>query len=219
MNIFLIEDDLKVQGFIKENLLHEGYSVSAFSNLNDYSEHSGDPALIILDRLIGNVDSKKYLVEIKKRYPSALILILSALNSPHEKAELLDLGADDYIGKPFSIIELSARIRSLLRRANRVQEYLQVGDLIVNIPERSVSCNGKRIDFTYKEFQVLKCLSPQSGKVFSKFQLMDLVWESNLELESNVLEVTMMNIRKKLTESGSKVEILSKRNIGYWLEV
>jgi len=219
MNILIVEDDLKVQSFIKESLQHDGYSVTACSNLDDVYELQFVPDLIILDRLLGNLDTKSSLLKIKKKFSSSLILILSALNSAHEKAELLDIGADDYMGKPFSIIELSARIRSLLRRGNKVQEYLQVGDLIVNLPERTISCSGKRIDFTNKEFQVLKYLCPQSGKVFSKFQLMDLVWEANFEVESNVLEVTITNIRRKLIEAGSMVGIQSKRNIGYWIEV
>ncbi len=219
MNIFLIEDDPKVQSFIHENLSSEGYAVTAFERIPAFDQGGEEPALIVLDRLIGNQDTKDHLLAIKRRFPKTLILILSALNSPHEKAQVLDLGADDYLGKPFSVIELSARVRSLLRRGNRTPDYRQVGDLIFNVPERTVTSHGRRVDLTNKEFQVLKCLSTQAGKVFTKFQLLDLVWESNLELESNVLEVTIMNLRRKLVEGRSTVEIQSKRNVGYWLEV
>lgn len=219
MRILVVEDDLKVQNFIKDSLQHEGHSVVSTYAVPDDSILSEKFDVIILDRLLGNTDSKRCLNDFKSKCPDSSILILSALNGPQEKAELLDMGADDYLGKPFSIVELSARVRALGRRNRVNDDYLQIGDIIINILERTVSYEGKKLDFTFKEFQLFKCLCAQVGRVYSKFQLMDIVWESNLELESNVLEVTIMNVRKKLTEVGSKVQIKSKRNIGYWVEV
>ena len=193
--------------------------METLSTLTNLEKVNVQPDLIILDRLLGNLDSRDFLGQIQKQFPNSPIIVLSALNSPHEKAALLDLGVDDYMGKPFSLIELSARVRGVLRRGAKKTDYIQIGDLVLSISERTVSHNGKKIALTSKEFQVLRCLCQKAGKVFSKFQLMDIVWEANLELESNVLEVTILNIRKKLEESGSVVKILSKRNIGYWVEV
>lgn len=226
MDIIIVEDDEKVGNFLKENLSKDNHSVSIITNFPDLESFietgTVHPALFIMDRLLGNDDTKKIIRRLKQRFSKSLVLFLSALNTPAEKANLLDEGADDYLGKPFSLVELQARVRALIRRTpegNHTNSfYLNVGDTIVDLKSRTVICNGKKIDLTPKEFSLMVNFCEHKNRVFSKFQLLDIIWETNLDVESNVIEVNIMNLRKKLESCQSVVKILSKRNVGYWLE-
>jgi DNA-binding response OmpR family regulator len=224
MRILLVEDDEKVASFLKENLNRDNLVTDVITSMDDLQgfidKRPFDPELIVLDRLIGNSDTRSVLKNIKTSFPQSRILYLSALNTPNEKAALLDEGADDYLGKPFSLIELQARVRALIRRRSEVAQtfYINVGDLIIDLRARTVTCQGSRVNLKNKEYSLLMNFAQNPGRVFSKFQLLDIIWETNLDVESNVLEVTIMNLRKKLDECNSSVQILSKRNVGYWLE-
>lgn len=224
MNILIAEDDEKVASFLKENLVRDGYTIDTVTSMDELEEflekHNYIPDLFILDRLLGNSDTKKLVKYIKNSFSESRILCLSALNSPQEKASILDEGADDYLGKPFSLVELQARVRSLLRRRETKKQdfYMNVGDLTIDLKTRSVSCAGHKVNLKNKEYSLLMMFAQNSGRVFSKYQLLDIIWETNLDVESNVLEVTVMNLRKHLVEAKSAVSIQSKRNVGYWLE-
>src|SRR5690606_22332272 len=146
-----------------------------------------------MDRLLGNDDTKKILKNLKQRFPQSMILYLSAINTPQEKALLLDEGADDYLGKPFSLVELQARVRSLLRRIPESSKsgssfFLHAGDTVIDMKSRHVICNGKKIELTHKEFLLMLNFCENKNRVFSKYQLLDLIWETNLDIESNVIE-------------------------------
>lgn len=223
MNILIVEDDAKVGSFLRENLIKDNNIVELITTISELEEHlaskSVAPEVIILDRLIDNSDTKNYLKKIKNRFQESRILYLSALNTPSEKAALLDEGADDYLGKPFSLVELEARVRSLGRRREDKQNfYLNIGDIIIDLKLRSARCGDHKIDLSNKEYTLFINFAQNENKVFSKYQLLDIIWETNLDIESNVLEVTIMNLRKKLDEGKSSVKIQSKRNVGYWLE-
>ena len=223
MSILIIEDDLSVQRFLRENLEPEFSPVQTFSEFPDEMDLQNlkdEPKVIILDRLLRNFDSKDGLLLLRKKLPRSPIIILSAINNPAERAELLDLGADDYMGKPFSIMELKARVRVLTRRSNRQEQtqYLQIGSTILDLIQRTLSVGEKRVNLSAKEFELFAVFAKSPGRVFSKIELLDKVWQANLEIESNVLEVTVMNLRKKLLDIGSSILISSKRNIGYWIE-
>jgi DNA-binding response OmpR family regulator len=225
MNILLVEDDEKVGSFVKQNLSRDNYNVqliSDYKSLQDFLEAPPFvPSLLILDRLLGNDDTKKSLKSIKQKFRNTPILFLSALNTPSEKANALDEGADDYMGKPFSLVELQSRIRALLRRYSESQGscyYIQTGDITIDLKSRNVLFNEKKIDLTPKEFSLLLNFCEHKSRVFSKYQLLDIIWEANLDVESNVIEVNIMNLRRKLEECGSILTIKSKRNVGYWIE-
>ena len=227
MNILIAEDDEKVAQFLKENLGQESYQVTIVPTMSELEKflvaRPSNPSLVILDRLLGNDDTKNIIKRVKDGFPEASILFLSALNTPAEKAKLLDEGADDYVGKPFSLVELQARVRALLRRNAKSESraqglYINVGDIIVDLKTRGVICQGNKIELTPKEFSLLVNFCENPGRVYSKYQLLDLIWETNLDVESNVIEVNIMNMRRKLDAAKSKVMIQSKRNIGYWLE-
>ena len=224
MSILIIEDDPKVQLFLKESLEPDFspiYAVSDFPSATELNQLSFQPHTIILDRLIGDYDSKNGLPLLRSKFPNSAILILSAINNPSERSELLDLGADDYIGKPFSLVELKARIRAIVRRTSKVVQtnYVQLNNTILDLHQRMVSVGDQKVNLSAKEFELFSIFAKNIGRVYSKFELMDKVWQANLEIESNVLEVTIMNLRKKLSEINSEVQLVSKRNIGYWIEV
>lgn len=226
MNILLVEDEIKVASFLENALKSEGHSVYSVHNLQDAILQVESPLrqwdLAILDRMLQRDDAAQLLPLIKKHKPQTKIFVLSTISSPQEKARLINQGADEYMSKPFSLEELSARIH-LVHRRNQVlqpldQLKIEIGDLQIDRIQHSVHILNKKLELTGKEYQLLLLLAEKKGRVFSKYQLLDLIWNTQFEIESNVVEVTIKNIRKKLTEAGSSVQIESRRNVGYWLE-
>jgi two-component system OmpR family response regulator len=227
MNIVLLEDEKRVLSFLADALRKEGYCVHPCETLDDakstLSALGSDVSVLVMDRLLDRVDAISLIPFARSHCPNLRILVLSAINSPEQKAAALDIGADDYMGKPFQLVELSARIRSLSRRANDAAKgnetfLFRARDLTVNALEHKATVNGKVVDLSNKEYQVLLALIQHPGRVFNKFQLLDRVWDTQFDIESNVVEVTIKNLRRKLAEAGSTAEVLSRRNIGYWIE-
>jgi len=227
--VLLAEDEKRVAAFLMESLSAEGYSVTHCSNfaaLKDQIEFGFESIdIAIFDRMLGREDSLDLIVAFKNKFPKAALLVLSAINSPEEKARSLDLGADDYLAKPYSLKELSARLRALKRRSAegnekspRNQYLLNLKNATLNLLNHEMHINGKRVDLTAKEFKLFQCLSSHPGRVFNKFQILDQVWNTQLDLESNVVEATVRNLRRKLELAGAEFEISSRRNVGYWVE-
>jgi DNA-binding response OmpR family regulator len=227
MNIVIVEDEKRVLAFLSEALRKEGYLVHPCETIESAQEAlntlGAEVSVLVMDRLLERTDAISLIPFARSKCPNARILVLSAINSPEQKAAALDLGADDYLGKPFQLVELSARIRSLSRRAAEKakshESYLfKAGDITVNALEHKVSIEGKVVDLSNKEYLVLNTLIQHPGRVYNKFQLLDRVWDMQFDIESNVVEVTIKNLRRKLADAGSKTEIMSRRNIGYWIE-
>jgi DNA-binding response OmpR family regulator len=130
----------------------------------------------------------------------------------------LQLGADDYMGKPFLSQELIARVRALVRRSSSPEKYRQLGSTILNISQRSLSFEDRSELLPAKEFLVLKLLTDDIGKVFSRVEILESVWGSSSEVETNVVESVITSLRRRLANLGSKVEIKNMRNAGYWIE-
>lgn len=228
MTIVVVEDETRVLTFLAEALRKEGHTVFPCDNfttaVDTVTTLGSKMDLLIMDRLLDRVDALGLIPIAREKCRSSKILVLSTINEPVQKAAALDLGADDYLGKPFQLIELSARIRSLNRRttesgAPQSQTLFSVGDLQLNAIEHKVSVAGKMIDLSNKEYLVLLALIQHPGRVFNKFQLLDRVWDTQFDVESNVVEVTIKNLRRKLENASSGAEILSRRNIGYWIEM
>ena len=224
MIIVAVEDETRVLDFITEALRKEGHTVHPCSTFAEASETVATLAatcdLVIMDRLLDRVDAIALIPFVREKCKNAKILVLSTITDPVQKASALDLGADDYLGKPFQLVELSARIRSLARRSAEpaAKSIFEVGDLHINAIEHKVTASGKSVDLSNKEYLVLLTLMQHPGRVYNKFQLLDRVWDTQFDIESNVVEVTIKNLRRKLEAAGSKSEILSRRNIGYWIE-
>jgi two-component system, OmpR family, response regulator len=168
-----------------------------------------------MDRLLHGRDSAVLVAEIKEKCPQAKIMILSAINSAHEKATLLNLGADDYLAKPFEVEELFARIGVLLRRS---QSEFKLGNVLLNSEKRAMFVDEKEVALQNKEFILLRTLIRSPGKVYNKTELYEQAWEVSTETESNVIEATVNKLRRRLEEVGASVSIKSMRNKGYWIE-
>jgi two-component system, OmpR family, response regulator len=228
MTIVIVEDETRVLGFLTEALRKEGHTIypcATFQEAADTLNTVGDAVeVLLMDRLLDRVDAIGLIPIARDKCRNVKIIVLSTINEPAQKAAALDLGADDYLGKPFQLIELSARLRSLARRSSEAsttgagQTVFTISDLHLNAIEHKVSVAGKTIDLSNKEYLVLLALIQHPGRVYNKFQLLDRVWDTQFDVESNVVEVTIKNLRRKLETAGSKAEILSRRNIGYWIE-
>ncbi|MBI1860335.1 MAG: response regulator transcription factor [Deltaproteobacteria bacterium] len=224
MHVLIVEDDPRILKFLKVALFSEGNTTSTASSLEsaqtELSEATAPFEMVILDRMLVGNDGAKLIPEIKRRLPACGILVLSALSESSEKAQVLDLGADDYIAKPFTLQELTARIRSIERRIKSSVggRLIRLGDLSLDLVSHRLSVGGKPIDLSQKEFQVFLMLAQEPGRVHSRFQLLDCVWNTQFDVESNVVEVTVNNLRRKLEASKAQAMILSKRGVGYWLE-
>lgn len=226
MHLLLVEDDPRLSQYMREALGREGYSLeicATIDEVNTYmSMQSEPPRVVILDRMLGRLDGATLIPKLKQRYPEVCILVLSSLDMPSEKARIIDSGADEYLSKPFSLDELTARLRLIMRRSSgaaKVDTTLRVlGNLCLDLKTQNATVGGSKLDLTRKEFQLLSLLMDSPGRVFNRFQILDRVWEIDRMTESNVVETTIKNLRRKLEESGANVRIESKRNMGYWIE-
>lgn len=222
MKILLAEDQPKVQSFIKQALEEAGMVVDAVSTLTDLltSLKTSSYEAIVLDRMLRGSDSLEVIAEIKRSHPQLKILVLSAISEVEEKVRGLTEGADDYLGKPFHVSELIARLRSLTRRGKSQNHakatHLTYEDLHINLESQRVTRAGKRIDLTGKEFRMLCLFTKYPGKIFSRMDLLDQVWDMNHFPESNVVEVTIATLRSKIDKE-FKPLIHSRRGVGYWL--
>lgn len=222
MNTLLVEDDLNLAKHLVGNLRESGMLVQhakTLAELNTIMDGQNNFDCIILDRLVGREDSKSSLTKIKETWPEAGILILSAVSTPNERTDLLNLGADDYMGKPFSTHELIARLRALSRRAApQASAILQLGNVTLDLIKRSVSVDNRTEIFPGKEFLLFQALIKDPGHVWSRSDLLEFIWGMAPNSDTNVVEVTMASLRKKITDMGARVVIRNSRNTGYWIE-
>jgi two-component system OmpR family response regulator len=220
--VLLLEDDKKLSESLQKLFKLEGFHTTAVDDLSDLdfqitTEEIFD--ILILDRLVKGLDSKNYITKIKKRWPKTSILVLSAINTPVERTELINLGADDYVGKPFSSSELIARIKSLSRKYGMSQSnYAIFGNTTVDYIRRTIVVGGAEEVLPAKEFLILKTLSERAGQRHLRTELLETVWGNDFQSETNVVEATIANLRKKLASIKSEIKIRNSRNSGYWLE-
>jgi two-component system OmpR family response regulator len=224
MEILVVEDELRVRKFLEDALRSEGHTIFSCTSVDEVESwlalQEYTPDLAILDRMLGDRDGITLIRPIKQRHPDCKILILSAIGIAEDKAQALDLGADDYLSKPFSLAELSARLRALQRRnqSSANPTSIVLSNLTVDLKTQLARTETTKLDLSKKEFQVLITLATHPTRVFTKYQLLDRVWDQQADIESNIVEVTIKNLRRKLEAAKSKAVILSKRNVGYWIE-
>jgi DNA-binding response OmpR family regulator len=220
--ILIVEDDERLAHHLAVLIQGLGYpsnKAASIAELDHILSEKQNFDVVVLDRLLAGNDSKSRVPQIRNRWPFAPILILSAVNTPLERAELLNLGVDDYLGKPFMSQELIARLRALMRRTRaEPNAYREIGDLVLDIPKRILIHGAVQETLPAKEFLLLKFLSDDMGRVLSRIDLLEMIWSGALEVETNVVEATAANLRKRLTNLGSAIRIRNSRNVGYWLE-
>lgn len=227
MRLLLIEDDENISDMIKVYLENEGYQVvQAYDGLeavNTYKKQIFD--LVLLDLMIPKLSGMAVMKKIRE-WEVTPIVIVSAKDSDTDKAIGLGLGADDYVTKPFSLVELSARIKANIRRAQKYvtveqkkQEIIQVGSLSINTETYEVKREDKVISLTSKEFELLKVLASNLGTVYTKAQLYKLVWKEEFYGDDNVINVHIRRLREKIEENPSNPQYIKTLwGIGYKME-
>lgn len=225
MSVWLIEDEEKLLSMLATSLRSEGFLVRTCASLEEAEAlvRSREPApdLVVMDRLLHNRDGIDFIEPLRESYPDVKILVLSAINTAVEKAAALDRGADDYLAKPFSTVELLARMRALGRRpaaGAKALSHIKFSNLLIDTISRAVIIEDKRFNLPNKEFLLLRTFVEHPGKVFSKQALFEQVWDISADAETNVVEATINNLRKRLREMQAQVAIKNMRNAGYWIE-
>jgi DNA-binding response OmpR family regulator len=218
MRILLAEDDVSLGNFVRKGLEAEQHQV--------YLSHAGDEVeyllgnqeydLLILDLNLPRVDGVQILRRIRSQNNSVPVLVLTARNKVEDRVTLLDLGADDYLVKPFSFSELSARVRALLRRRSKpVEGTLRVADLELSRVERRVTRGGKEIELSPKEFALLEYLMSNPGRKVTRTMILERVWHHSFDANTNVVDVYINYLRKKVDENLSLKLIRTVRGVGY----
>ena len=221
MKILLAEDEVDLNNVVTRYLKKNGYSVDSVldgEEALDYLEYS-EYDLVILDIMMPKVDGFEVIKKLRDKGNHTSVLMLTARDSADDKVKGLDLGADDYIVKPFDFNELMARIRAVVRRKyGNSSNKLVIGDLILDTSEKSVTRAGKQIELTGKEYEVLEYLMQSKNRILSREQIKEHVWDFDYEGDSNIIDVLIKNIRKKLDNGTDKTIIYTKRGLGYFVK-
>ena len=221
MQILLIEDERKTANFLKKGLSEAGFSVEVACDGEAGLElgSTGRYDLIVLDVMLPKKDGWTVVAALRSRAIRTPILLLTARDSVRDRVKGLDLGADDYLAKPFAFAELLARIRSLLKRCQSTNgEQLQIADLEIDLRRRKASRSGLTLDLTPKEFGVLALLARAQGKVVSRKEIIDQIWDIHFATATNILDVMVRRLRTKLDDPFEKKLIRTVRSVGYALE-
>ena len=218
MRVLVVEDERSLARFICKGLKEHGYAVDV--------AHDGDQGemlaltglydVIVLDIMLPGQSGFEVVRKIRAADVSVPVLFLSARDGLEDKVTGLDLGADDYLGKPFAFAELLARLRALQRRAESVAPLeLRCFDLVVNLAQRKIARAGKKIELTPKEFSLLECLLRRCGEVVSRTSIIDKVWDVHFDLFHSAVDVLVSRLRKKVDEPFEERLIQTVRGVGY----
>lgn len=222
MKILIVEDEEKLAEALAKGLAHEGYTTDIVHDgekaITRISLHRKDYDLIILDLMLPKVDGLGVCKAVRELGVTLPILVLTARTETENKVDLLLSGADDYLAKPFSFEELCARIKALLRRPTEsLPAILHVSDIELNATERVVTRDGKPIELTLKEFGILEYLMRRPNEVVNREDLLSNLWDFNYDSFSNVVDVHVKNLRKKLDHGNHPGILETVRGIGYRL--
>ncbi|WP_076591329.1 heavy metal response regulator transcription factor [Herminiimonas arsenitoxidans] len=220
MRILLVEDEVKAGEYLRKGLSEAGFIVdwaqTGTDGLHQALHESYD--LIVLDVMLPKLNGWQLLQELRKTRDTT-VLFLTARDDIEDRVKGLELGADDYLVKPFSFMELIARVRTLLRRGpTRESDVIEISDMVIDVLRRRVIRNGERIDLTGKEFSLLHLLAKRQGEVLSRSLIASQVWDMNFDSDTNVVDVAVRRLRAKLDDPYSRKLIQTVRGIGYVLE-
>ncbi len=219
--LLVIEDDIGLQKYLKELLVENGYSVQTAGDgiqaLNTLKK--AEPDLIVLDLGLPNMSGEAVCLEVRKKYPNLPVIILTAKDTINDIVQGLNLGADDYMTKPFVADELLARIKARLRRqGNGTTDKLKVGDLELDNKTLEVKRSGKLIQLTPQEFKLLQYLMSNKGRILTRDMILNRVWLYTPDIETRVVDVYMGYLRKKIDGEIEKKLLHSIRGFGYMIK-
>ena len=219
--IWCVEDDASIRDIEVYALQSTGFEAKGFEDGTSFWEalRTGRPELVVLDVMLPGIDGMELLR--RMRADAALsdipVVMATAKGAEYDKIRGLDLGADYYLTKPFGVMEMIARVKALLRRSGGAEESLMTcGNVTLDSEKRMVYVDGKPVELTYKEFELLKLLMKNHGIVISRDVIMERVWDSSFEGESRTIDVHVRTLRQKLGDGGALIKTI--RNVGYMAE-
>lgn len=223
MKILIVEDEPKTGEYLRQGLNEAGFVADLAANGSDglHLALHGEYDLVILDVMLPELDGWQVLASLRRRGLEMPVLFLTARDQVEDRVKGLELGADDYLVKPFSFAELLARVRTILRRGRGGgldSNVLRVADLELDLLRRRVTRGGKRIDLTAKEFGLLELLMRRQGEVLPRSLIASQVWDMNFDSDTNVIEVAMRRLRLKVDDGQLVKLIRTVRGMGYVLE-
>lgn len=221
--IWCVEDDSRIREIEVYVLRSSGFETKDFENGRDFLKalENDTPELILLDVMLPEIDGIELLKKLKSsaEYQNIPVIMATAKGEEYDRIKGLDMGADDYIVKPFSMMEMVSRVKAVLRRSQPKQSenVLAIGELLLNLDEHTVVLDGNRLQLTYKEFELLRLFLSRPGMIYSREQLFTQVWNTSYMGDSRTLDMHIRTLRQKLGEHGKMIETV--RNVGYRLEV
>lgn len=221
MRLLVIEDERKTGEYLKKGFEESGFAVDVASNGVDglHLALEGGYELIVLDVMLPGLDGWAVIKQLRAKSATP-VLFLTARDDIDDRVKGLELGADDYLIKPFAFVELLARVRTLLRRGPpREAEHLKIGDLEIDVIRRRVKRAGRRVDLTPREFALLHLLATRQGEVLTRTQIASYVWDMNFDSDTNVVEVAIRRLRVKIDDPHSRKLIHTVRGMGYVVDV
>ncbi|MFZ3288567.1 MAG: heavy metal response regulator transcription factor [Telluria sp.] len=223
MKILIVEDEPKTGDYLKQGLIEAGFVVDLARDGEDGLHWALTEAydLMILDVMLPGIDGWAVLRAVRESGRQMPVLFLTARDHVDDRVRGLEMGADDYLVKPFAFSELLARVRTLLRRSSTTKEseFLRAADLELDLIRRRVSRSGKRIDLTVKEFSLMELLLRRQGEVLPRSLIASQVWDMNFDSDTNVIDVAVRRLRAKMDEGFEPKLIHTVRGMGYVLEV
>lgn len=220
--VLIVEDDRSLRTFLEKAFREEGYHVEGAASGDDglAAAIDGEHSCIVLDRNLPGRDGMSVLAALRESGRRTPVLLLTAQGELTERVRGLEAGADDYLPKPFDLAELLARVQALIRRAVLAHDELliKVGGVIIDPVRRRVTVGGRAVELTPREFSLLEYLAKNTGRTLSRARIAEAVWQYQFDSETNVVDVYVNYVRKKLGEMTDGTEIVTVRGVGYRME-
>lgn len=220
--IYVLEDDRNIREIEEIALNNAGYQVVSFETAKEFQQKLNEriPDLLLLDLMLPDTDGLELVMQLRQNVMtrSLPVIMVTAKTTELDKVRGLDSGADDYLTKPFSVMELISRVKALLRRSMKGlnERIITIGEISLDVEHRKVTIEGERCELTYKEYELLKLLMNNAGIVTPREEILEKVWETDFEGESRTIDMHIKTLRQKLGNSANRIKTV--RNVGYLFE-